>query len=128
MFSLSCPIFRALFISGWFFYVGLLTKCKNERKQCQKEQTKGHNILKIKMIFHRHHPHSIKMRGQPTLQHGCHVVFYHIFLCSTIFYFLCVFPITRRTSEVFSQWMLLLPVTSFMNPSLRYMKYPSSFE
>ena len=30
------------------FYVWLLTKRKNECKQCQKEETKGHHILKIK--------------------------------------------------------------------------------
>ena len=48
---------------GGFCYVGLLTKRKNECKQCQKEKTKGHQILKIKMIFHRHHPHSFGMRS-----------------------------------------------------------------
>lgn len=32
-------------VSGWFFYVDLLTKHKNECKQRQKEQTKGHYIL-----------------------------------------------------------------------------------
>ena len=50
-------------VSGWFFYVDLLTKHKNECKQRQKEQTKGHYILKIEMIFHRHHPHSFRMRS-----------------------------------------------------------------
>lgn len=29
-------------VLGWFFYVDLLTKRKNECKQCQKEKTKGH--------------------------------------------------------------------------------------
>ena len=48
---------------GGFCYVRLLTKRKNECKQCQKEKTKGHQILKIKMIFHRHHPHSFGMRS-----------------------------------------------------------------
>ena len=73
---------------GVVFYVDLLTKRKNECKQRQKEQTKGHNVLKIKMIFYRHHPHSVKMRGQPTLQHGCYFVLYHSFPISTILFFM----------------------------------------
>ncbi len=65
-------------VLGWFFYIGLLTKRKNECKQCQKEQTKGHNVLKIETIFHRHHLHSEGILGQPTLQHDCPCgVFYH---------------------------------------------------
>lgn len=42
------------------------------------------------MIFHRHHPHSTKMRGQPTLQHGCRSVLYHSFPTSTILFFICL--------------------------------------
>ncbi len=65
-------------VSGWFFYVALLTKRKNECKQCQKEYAEGQHILKIEMIFHRHHPHSVKMEGQPTLQHDCSMpIIYH---------------------------------------------------
>lgn len=40
------------------------------------------------MIFYRHHPHSVKMRGQPTLQHGCYFVLYHSFPISTILFFM----------------------------------------
>ena len=58
-------------VLGWFFYVALLTKRKYESKQCQKKYAKCQHILEIKMISHRHHPHSIQNRGQPTLQHGC---------------------------------------------------------
>ena len=47
-------------VLGWFFYVWLLTKGKNKCKQRQKEYAKSQHILKIKMIFHRHHPHSIQ--------------------------------------------------------------------
>ncbi|MCM1271890.1 MAG: hypothetical protein NC247_14910, partial [Ruminococcus flavefaciens] len=61
---------RPVKVLGWFFYVALLTERENECKQCQKEQTEGHYILKIKMIFHRRHLHSIGISGQPTLQHG----------------------------------------------------------
>ena len=63
-------------VSGWFFYVDLLTKHKNECKQRQKEQTKGHYILKIKMIFHSITP-ILKNRGQPTLQHGYPSLYYN---------------------------------------------------
>ena len=63
-------------VSGWFFYVDLLTKHKNECKQRQKEQTKGHYILKIKMIFHSITP-ILKNRGQPTLQHSYPSLYYN---------------------------------------------------
>lgn len=63
-------------VSGWFFYVDLLTKHKNECKQRQKEQTKGHYILKIEMIFHSITP-ILKNRGQPTLQHGYPSLYYN---------------------------------------------------
>ena len=56
--EIEIPPFHSPKFQGWFFYVELLTKRKDECKQCQKEQTKSHQILKIKMIFHRHHPHS----------------------------------------------------------------------
>ena len=56
--EIEIPPFHSPKFQGWFFYVELLTKRKNKCKQCQKEQTKSHQILKIKMIFHRHHPHS----------------------------------------------------------------------
>lgn len=63
-------------VSGWFFYVDLLTKHKNECKQRQKEQTKGHYILKIEMIFHSITP-ILKNRGQPTPQHGYPSLYYN---------------------------------------------------
>ncbi len=58
-------------VLGWFFYIGLLTKRKNECKQCQKEQTKGHYALKIKMIFI--FPHLIHSRYDlcPSKQSEC---------------------------------------------------------
>ena len=56
--EIEIPPFHSPKFQGWFFYVELLTKRKNECKQCQKEQTKSHQVLKIEMIFHRHHPHS----------------------------------------------------------------------
>ena len=68
--EIEIPPFHSPKFQGWFFYVDLLTKRKNECKQRQKEETKGHQILKIEMIFHRHHLHSVRMKGQPTLQHG----------------------------------------------------------
>ena len=49
-------------VLGWFFYVDLLTKRKNECKQCQKENTESQYILKIETIFHRHHLHPVKNR------------------------------------------------------------------
>ena len=58
---------------GGFCYVRLLTKRKNECKQCQKEKTKSHHILKIKMIFHRHHPHSFGMRSTHPVTRLFHV-------------------------------------------------------
>ena len=60
-------------VLGWFFYVDLLTKRKNECKQRQKKYAKGQHILEIKAISHRHHLHSMRMKGQPTLQHGCSI-------------------------------------------------------
>ncbi len=74
-------------VLGWFFYVELLTKRKNECKQCQKEYAKSQQILKIKiiLIFHSITPILSRIEVNATLQHGCHVVFYHILLYSTIF-------------------------------------------
>jgi hypothetical protein len=54
--EVEIPSHRSVKVLGWFFYVELLTKRKNECKQCQKKETKGHQIFKIKMIFHRHSP------------------------------------------------------------------------
>ena len=52
-------------VLGWFFYVALLTKRKYESKQCQKKYAKCQHILEIKMISHRHHPHSIRIEADP---------------------------------------------------------------
>ena len=74
-------------VLGWFFYVALLTKWKHESKQCQKKYAESQHIFEIEMISHRHHPHSLQNRGQPTLQHGCPCV-YHIRLRTYVQYLL----------------------------------------
>jgi hypothetical protein len=51
-------------VLGWFFYVVLLTKHKNECKQCQKERAKSQHILQIKiiLIFHSITPIPSRMK------------------------------------------------------------------
>ena len=68
---IEIPPRHSVKVLGWFFYVALLTKRKHESKQCQKKYAERQHIPEIKLISHRHHPHSIQNRGQPTLQHGC---------------------------------------------------------
>ena len=65
------PPRRSVKVLGWFFYVDLLTKRENECKQRHKKYAESQHILEIKAISHRHHLHSIRMKGLPTLQHGC---------------------------------------------------------
>ena len=43
---------------------GLLFVLKNERQQCQYEQSKGHQILE-REIYHRHHLHSKGILAMP---------------------------------------------------------------
>ena len=48
---------------GFLLYVALLTKCKYKCEQCHKEYAKCEHILKIKMIFHKHHLHSVRIEA-----------------------------------------------------------------
>ena len=82
--EIEIPPFHSPKFQGWFFYVELLTKRKDECKQCQKEQTKSHQILKIKMIFHRHHPHSFGMRSTHPVSRLFHAL-----------YFITIFPVLQ---------------------------------
>ena len=56
------PLSLGQSIQGWFFYLLLLTKRKNESKQCQKEYAKSQQILKIKIILIFHSITSIPQR------------------------------------------------------------------
>ena len=48
----------------------LFSKREDKCKQCQNKKSKGHKVLKGKMI-HKHHLHSKKNGASTTLQHGC---------------------------------------------------------
>jgi len=95
-------------VLGWFFYVVLLTKRKYECKQRQKEYPESQQfhqrnansdfpVFFLLSLFHRHHPHSVKMEGQPTLQHDYSMpIIYHNFWHITTFFSIFQFalPIT----------------------------------
>lgn len=86
---------------------------------------KSQRILKIKiiLIFHSITPILSRIEANATLQHGCHVVSYHIHLYSTIF-ISYIFLIIRLASDVISQCILLFPIKSFTYPALQYHDCP----
>ena len=102
--EIEIPPFHSPKFQGWFFYVELLTKRKNECKQCQKKQTKSQQILKIKMIFHRHHPHSLEMKvNTPCITIVPCSVFYHNYSCLTMSY-------NRHIAILFASLMFFMPL------------------
>ena len=77
---MEIPPRRSVKVLGWFFYVDLLTKRKNECKQRHKKYAESQHILEIKAISHRHHLHSIKNErsAHPATRLLLYLKYYHI--------------------------------------------------